>query len=102
MHGEAEARMVQYAKCRAYAEGIQAPGVELFERGERGAVFAGYARSVFASFDGNAHAALDLVIHDKKCKGGKVSAIYVDHIGSFEISDVEIEEFKAAVKENLA
>ena len=54
------------------------------------------------SFDGNADAALDLVVHDKKCKGGKVSAIYVDRIGSFEISDVEIEEFKATVKENLA
>ena len=46
--------------------------------------------------------ALELVIHDKKCKNGSVEAIFVKKAGEFQIKSISVEEFKSLVKERLA
>ena len=52
-------------------------------------------------FKGNLDSAIDFVVHDKKCEGETVSAIFVDEVGSFRIEKLTIDEFKNLVKERF-
>ncbi len=52
-------------------------------------------------FNGDLDNAIDFVVHDKKCDGDTVSAIFVDEVGSFRIEKLTIEEFKNLVKERF-
>ena len=52
-------------------------------------------------YTGDIDKAIELVVHDKKCVGNSVSAIFVDEVGSFRIESVKIEEFKKLVKERF-
>ena len=38
--------------------------------------------------------AMDAVIHDKKGKGDKISAVYVSKLGSFEFKDMDFDELR--------
>ena len=53
-------------------------------------------------YDGDTNKALSYVIHDKKCRGGFVEAIFVDTPGSFRIEKLSVSDFSAAVKEVLS
>ena len=50
---------------------------------------------------GNLDGALAFVTHDKKCHGGKVSAIRVPEVGKFEISYMTADEFAETVKNSI-
>ena len=50
---------------------------------------------------GEIDAALDFVVHDKKCKGGFVEAIFVDTPGSYKIQKLAISDFSRMIKERL-
>lgn len=52
-------------------------------------------------YSGDVKRALELVSHDKKCDGGRVSAIFVDEVGSFRIEKMAISEFCDTVNKNL-
>ena len=52
-------------------------------------------------FSGDLDRAIDYVVHDKKCEGELVSAIFVDEVGSSRIERITIEQFKNLVKERL-
>lgn len=52
-------------------------------------------------YSGDIDKALELVVHDKKCEGDGVAAIFVDEVGSCRIERVAIEEFKKLVKERF-
>jgi 3-dehydroquinate synthase len=52
--------------------------------------------------EGDVEAALGLVVHDKKCKGGHVDAVFVDEIGRGRIESVPVEEFSKLIKERLS
>lgn len=45
--------------------------------------------------------AVEFVVHDKKCEGGRVSEIFVDEVGSCRIEKLTVEEFKKLVKEGF-
>ena len=45
-------------------------------------------------FTGDVGGALNFIVHDKKCAGESVSAIYCEKIGTFEMKSVSIEEIK--------
>lgn len=44
-------------------------------------------------YDGNVKAALEHVVHDKKCDGGAVSVIEVNEIGTFDIVKMPVEDY---------
>lgn len=48
-------------------------------------------------YDGDTEAALEYVIHDKKCQSGTLSVIVTDKIGTCEIKSMSVDEFKKAV-----
>ena len=52
-------------------------------------------------FNGNVDVALSYVDHDKKANDKSVSAIFVDEIGVFRISDIATEDFKNHIKANI-
>ena len=52
-------------------------------------------------YKGNLDKALSFVIHDKKCRGGFVEAIFVDTVGNFRIEKISVENFSKLVKERL-
>ena len=52
-------------------------------------------------YTGDIDKAVELVVHDKKCEGDSVSAIFVDEVGTSRIENVTIEEFKKLVKERF-
>lgn len=52
-------------------------------------------------YDGDIEKALGFVIHDKKCRGSFVEAIFVDTIGKFRIEKLSISDFSSIVKERL-
>ncbi len=52
-------------------------------------------------FVGDLDRAIEFVVHDKKCEGDTVSAIFVDEVGSYRIEKLAIEEFKKLVKERF-
>ncbi len=45
-------------------------------------------------YKGSISAALEYAVHDKKCKDGMLSAIFVERIGSFIIKSMSVEDFK--------
>ncbi len=49
-------------------------------------------------YNGNVDSALKFIIHDKKCANGKVSAVFVREVGSFEITTLSTEQFAKMVK----
>ncbi len=52
-------------------------------------------------YEGDTKKALGYVIHDKKCKGGIVEAVFVDEVGSFRIEKLKISDFTKLIKERL-
>ena len=52
-------------------------------------------------YEGDVDTALGYVIHDKKCKGGFVEAVFVDDIGSYRIEKMAVADFSKLVKERL-
>jgi 3-dehydroquinate synthase len=52
-------------------------------------------------YTGNIDRALSHVIHDKKCRGGFVEAVYASDIGKFEIQKITVDGFSKLVKERL-
>ena len=53
-------------------------------------------------YEGETDKALSFVIHDKKCRGSFVEAIFVDTPGSFRIEKLSVSDFSATVKEVLS
>lgn len=53
------------------------------------------------SFEYDVDAALAFVIHDKKCRGGRVEAIFSDAVGTFRIESLTVEEYRELVKSRL-
>lgn len=53
-------------------------------------------------YDGDALHALSYVIHDKKCRGGFVEAIFVDSPGDFRIEKLSLKDFSEMIKERLS
>ena len=51
-------------------------------------------------YEGDVEKALSFVIHDKKCRGGFVEAIFVDTPGSFRIEKLSVSEFSDTVRRN--
>lgn len=52
-------------------------------------------------YNGNLDDALGFVIHDKKCRGDSVEAIFVDKIGEYQIKKISVSDFSKLVKERL-
>ncbi len=52
-------------------------------------------------YNGDIEKALSLVSHDKKCDGSKISIIFVNKIGSYEIKKMTLDEFCELVKERI-
>ena len=52
-------------------------------------------------YDGNIDAALDFVVHDKKCRGGMVEAIFVDTPGTYRISRLSLNDFSKTIKDAI-
>lgn len=52
-------------------------------------------------YRGDIDRALSFVIHDKKCRAGKVEAIFVDRVGEFRIERIAVEDFSKIIKERL-
>lgn len=52
-------------------------------------------------YNGDLDKALGFVIHDKKCRGGFVEAIFVDTVGNFRIKKISVGDFSKLVKERL-
>ena len=52
------------------------------------------------NYDGDVDKALSYVLHDKKCRDGKVDAIFVDRIGEYRIDKVSVEDFSTLIKNN--
>ena len=53
------------------------------------------------SYNGDVDAALSHVVHDKKCHGGTVDAVFVDTVGKCRIEKISVEDFSTFVKERL-
>ena len=53
------------------------------------------------AYNGDINTALGFVTHDKKCRDGKVSVIYVPKVGSFDIVDMTPDELARAVKNSI-
>ena len=53
------------------------------------------------SYEYDVEKALSFVIHDKKCSGGVVEAIFSDEIGSCRIERVEVEKYRELVRNAL-
>ena len=51
-------------------------------------------------YSGDLDKALQPVIHDKKCDGGRVSAIFVDKVGEYRIEKMTVNSFCNTVKNN--
>ena len=54
------------------------------------------------SLEGDLEEMLELASHDKKCKGSVISVVRVEEIGSFVLSDEEIEDWKAGIRSALS
>lgn len=52
-------------------------------------------------YTGDIESALSFVVHDKKCKGGSLEAIFVDEPGSFRIEKLTVKDFSKMIKERL-
>lgn len=53
------------------------------------------------SYDGDLERALELVVHDKKCKSGYVDAIFVDEVGEYRIEKTSVKDFSKIVKDRF-
>lgn len=53
------------------------------------------------TFEYDVDAALSFVIHDKKCRGGRIEVIFSDAIGSYRIESLEVREYRELVKAKL-
>ena len=45
---------------------------------------------------------LEIAAHDKKRAGDSISVIWVEQVGSFEIREMPMEDFKTMVRKRLA
>ena len=52
-------------------------------------------------YGGDLERALSFIIHDKKCEGSMVSAVFVDEVGSFRIEKMQTEKFLDTVRAAL-
>ena len=52
-------------------------------------------------YNGNLDDALSFVIHDKKCRGDSVEAIFVDKVGEYQIKKISVPDFSKLIKERL-
>ena len=52
-------------------------------------------------YHGNLDNALGYVIHDKKCRGNLVEAIFVDKVGEYRIEKISVTDFSKLIKERL-
>jgi len=52
-------------------------------------------------YNGDLDDALSFVIHDKKCRGDSVEAIFVDKVGEYQIKKISVPDFSKLIKERL-
>ncbi len=52
-------------------------------------------------FDFDIDASLSNIVHDKKCSGGKIDAVFVDEIGKYRIESLDVAEFCSYIKKNI-
>ena len=53
-------------------------------------------------YTGDLDNALNFVVHDKKCKGGFVEAVFVEKVGEYKIEKISVKDFSSMIKERLS